>query len=382
MAAALGMTELVALDSDVNVLGGSGEQSKRVHEHMRKMWLSPGAPRAMLASDPAGMETRLVTGATIKALKASQASVRGPHPARLIIDELDEVSEDIFKAALGQPMNQRGVMSHLVLSSTHQYADGTMTKALQLAAEKGWSVHEWCLHESLAGGTGWLTQEMIDRSRQTHTAETWATEVELQAPNPADRAIMPEKVEAMFDRKLGDYRGDSGEYIEVEPPKPGGKYSTGADWAKKSDYTSIVTWRHDVTPVKLVAFERLQRRPWPDMTARLDTRQKRYNSPPQWRGSAFHDGTGLGDVVADTLNVDARAIIMVGRQRSGMLSDYIGAIERGEMVAPMIRSMYGEHLYASVSDVYGEGHLPDTMSAGALGWIGIAKSGWSRGSSG
>ena len=63
---------------------------------------------------------------------------------------------------------------------------------------------------------------------------------------------------------------------------------------------------------------------------------------------------------------------MVGRARSDMLSNYIAAIERRELVAPMIKFMYGEHKYASVDDVYGSGagaHLPDTIAAGALGMM-------------
>ena len=59
---------------------------------------------------------------------------------------------------------------------------------------------------------------------------------------------------------------------------------------------------------------------------------------------------------------------MVGRARSDLLSNYISAIERGELESPMIEFMYNEHKYASVDDVYGSGHLPDSIAAGALMW--------------
>ena len=51
-----------------------------------------------------------------------------------------------------------------------------------------------------------------------------------------------------------------------------------------------------------------------------------------------------------------------------MLSDYIAAIENDEFIAPYIEVMEGEHRLASLNDVYGSGHLPDTISAGALAY--------------
>jgi len=166
----------------------------------------------------------------------------------------------------------------------------------------------------------------------------------------------------MFDRELGTYAGAPRQYIEIEPPQPGAKYATGADWARKQDWTIIITSRIDTTPRRIVAFERLGREAWPQMTARLDDRINRYG------GRACHDGTGIGDVVASMLSSrwGAESVIMSGRTRSDMLTEYISAVERGEYEAPMIEYMENEHRLASVDDVYGEGHLPDTISAAAL----------------
>jgi hypothetical protein len=106
--ALLGLVEALTLKVDVNVLGGSGEQSKRVHDYMTKAWTYPDAPRHLLASDPYRMETTLTWGNTIRALLASQTSVRGPHPVRLRLDEVDEADLGIVTAALGQPMSKGG----------------------------------------------------------------------------------------------------------------------------------------------------------------------------------------------------------------------------------------------------------------------------------
>lgn len=370
--ALLGLTEAVTLKANVNILGGSGEQSGRVLEHTQLFWDHQSAPADLLEGD-VRRETRLVWGNRIQALMASQRSVRGPHPQRLRLDEIDEMDLAILDAAMGQPMEaDTGIPAQTVMSSTHQYADGTMTEILRRANEMGWPVYEWCYHETSAAPTGWLQQSEIERKRQEVTAAMWATEYDLQEPSPESRAIQPQAVETMFKRDLGFWRGGNGERVEVEPPQEGARYATGADWAKKQDWTVIVTLRLDVNPVRVVAFERCGRLPWPVMVEKFDRRMKRY------RGSGVHDGTGLGDVVNDLLTTGANSIVMVGRARSDLLSNYISAIERGELESPMVEFMYHEHKYASVDDVYGSGHLPDSIAAGALAWSAGSRGGFVR----
>ena len=64
---------------------------------------------------------------------------------------------------------------------------------------------------------------------------------------------------------------------------------------------------------------------------------------------------------------------MVGRARADMLSNYIASVERGEIESPFIRFMESEHRLASVDDVYGSGHLPDSISAMALAYNAATK---------
>jgi len=364
--ALLGLTEAVTLKANVNVLGGSGEQSQRVHEHMQAFWYNESAPRELLASDPSKRETRLTWGNKIRALMASSKSVRGPHVERLRLDEIDEMDVKIFDAAMGQPMlSGSGVAKQTVASSTHHYADGTMTEILRRAAEKQWGVYTWCFKETSAQPGGWLLPSEIASKRGEVTAVMWDTEYELQEPSPESRAIQPEAVKAMFRRDLGEHAGAQRERLEFEPPLPGASYTTGADWARKKDWTVIITFRLDTDPARLVAFERMGRLPWPQMIARFDERVARYG------GDAYHDGTGLGDVVDGYIETDAEPVMMVGRRRQDMLSEYIAAIERGEIIAPFVRFMEAEHRLASTEDVYGGGttaHLPDSIAAGALAW--------------
>jgi hypothetical protein len=364
--AMLGLVEALTLKCDVTILGGSGEQSKRVHEYMGKAWNHPQAPRQLLASDPLKMETTLTWGNTVRALLASQSSVRGPHPCRLRIDECEVCDMDIIHAALGQPMSKGGVPAQTVLSSTHHLPDGSMAEILKMAAEREqWTVMEWCYRESMQPH-GWLSPDEVAAKRADVTEQMWTVEYELQQPSAEDRAVVPEAVEAMFDPALGVYEGRNGEYIETEAPRPGAEYTHGADWAKSRDWTVITTLRTDCTPARLVAFERLGRRPWPQMVARFDARIQRYP------GIAQHDETGLGDVVDDSLTQRAYGVQLVGKPRSDLFSNYINLIEKGSLVSPRIKFMHGEHLYVTYGALYGSGHPPDSFVAGALAAVACA----------
>jgi len=141
-----------------------------------------------------------------------------------------------------------------------------------------------------------------------------------------------------------------------------GDYAAGADWARKQDFTDVKVLRFDVEPVQVVASYRDQRRPWPVMVERFDELIRKYQA------RALHDGTGLGDVVADMLEEPAEAFEMVGRERKVLLSEYIKAVESQELCCPRIRSTEAERRFATVDDVYGSGHLPDSIAAMALAW--------------
>jgi hypothetical protein len=194
------------------------------------------------------------------------------------------------------------------------------------------------------------------------TEADWRAEVEGEEPFSEGRAILTSAVEAMFDPALGTYAGAVGERIEVEPPSDGAVYSTGADWAKERDWSVFVTLRTDVSPVRLVAFQRIGRELWPSMIARFEAQARRYPH------RAAHDATGLGNVVSDYLTIPAVGYTLSGKVRGDILSTYISAIEGGKLLAPRIAYAYDEHRLATRSDLYGAGHLPDSVCAMALAY--------------
>ena len=359
--ALLALTEGLLLKADVNVLGGSGEQSRRVLENMQDLWAKPGAPRHLGVAE-IQREMRFKNGARIRALMASQASVRGPHPQRLRLDEIDEMDIKILDASLGQPMTRRGIESQTVMASTHQNHPGTMSDILQRALDQEWPVHTWCYRETMEPH-GWLDKVDIERKRNEVSARMFANEYDLQAPSPESRAIEPEACEVMFNPAFGTYLGSNREALEFEDPENGASYSTGVDWGRKVDHTVITTYRTDVTPMRLVAWEQLKGGSWPEHFARVEERLKRYP------GSALHDGTGIGDMADHMLNADIEPLLMVGKARHDLLHEYTAAIERLEMTGPRVDYAYKEHLYCDADDlVKGGGHPPDSIVAGALAY--------------
>lgn len=98
------------------------------------------------------------------------------------------------------------------------------------------------------------------------------------------------------------------------------------------------------------------------MIQKLDDRIEHYG------GVAAHDATGIGNVVHDLLDNDAHGVVMAGRRRDALLSEYVAAIEDRALLAPRIEWAYREHRYARLEDVYGTGHTPDSVVAGAMAW--------------
>ena len=63
---------------------------------------------------------------------------------------------------------------------------------------------------------------------------------------------------------------------------------------------------------------------------------------------------------------------MTGEKRSNMLTEYVGAIERGYFTLPKIASLYTAHKYCRTGDLYSgstkDYHLPDEVCSMALAW--------------
>jgi hypothetical protein len=375
MMSLLALTKAVVWGCDVNVLGGSLAQSNNVIESMSRAWRYQDAPSYMILSDNK-TEIKLTNGAKIRPLTASQKTVRGPHPAFLALDEIDEMDESIYEAALGQPMPQKNwlgveIPANTIAVSTHQYADSTMTKAMAKFREEGLPIYEFCYKDTSNPIDGWLSQEAIENKRRTVSRETWRVEYELGEPSIGNRAIDSEAVEFMFDAPAPEplkLTRDHQEYLILQPEVIR-DYVIAADWARDVDWTVITVWDATETPIRLAYYVRMQRRPYPLMVGYFNALQKRYHA------EGIHDATGLGGVVADYLEDRVRNFLMTGAQRDNMLSEYVSAVERKWVRASRIDSIYTAHKHVSTDDMFSrskEFHLPDEVCSSALAWKMVA----------
>jgi hypothetical protein len=369
MLALLTLTEALTLGANVNILGGSGEQSQNVQAYISgthsrtkgQFFDSPFAPRNMIM-EAYKRELRLSNGALVRALMASATSVRGPHPQRLRLDEIDEMDVGIFDSALGQPMSAHGIKAHTVCSSTHQHVDGTMSDAMRRAKLNGWGMYEWCYRENLQSNGGWLDDDEVEEKKISIPTAMWFAEYEGQEPNPEGRIFSEDVLEMLFRPELGFYEGAEGQDIILSPALEGREYYTGTDWAKSHDWTVIHTMeKHRRGPDRLAAWIRMGRRKWPDMVGKHNERTEAYV------GKNAHDITGVGSVPHDYMTVASRGVDFRNiKQRDRLLNRYVADCESGEFEYPMIKFMYEEHKYLTVDMLYGNEHTPDSIVAAAL----------------
>jgi hypothetical protein len=375
MLAILGLTIAFLRGSDVNLLGGSFEQSANIHIHMRAAMESANAPRYMIAKE-AATEIKLTNKATIHPLTASQKTVRGPHPPTLLLDEIDEMELAILDASLGQPLPQTNwkgdrVRPYTVMCSTWQNPDGTFTAVKRRAEETGIPIYAWCLYETSNPVDGWLGLDTIAEKKAAIPKAMWEVEYLLGEPSIGNRAFDTECVDRTFSLPFAPLESkvekDYEEYTFERPAKHG-TYVLGADWGKESDDTVIGVYRIDTAPKTLAYFLRVKRRPYPVMIGAFNAAMTRYHVPDS---GAWHDGTGLGNVVNDYLDTRARAFLMTGEKRDVMLSEWVSAVEKAhEYRFPRIPSMWGDHRYARHGDLYSRAasqyHLPDAVCMAGL----------------
>ena len=373
----LGLTVAAIRGSDVNIVGGSLNQSINIHNTIRDAWEHSNAP-SYLVKEESATRIKLTNKAVIMPLTASQKTVRGPHPPTLLLDEIDEMDQAIFDAAKGQPMPQKNWQGDIVrpqtaMSSTWQYPDKTFAAEYLRFQEEDLPIFTWCYKDTSNPIDGWLDQETIDQKRREIPAEMWRVEYDLGEPSIGTRAIDSGAVERMFSLKVEPITQkvakDHEEYL-FEKPRMDREYVIGADWAQSQDFTVITVADVTTFPIKPVYWVKMRRRPYPVMIGQFNKLMNEYNA------EGIHDATGLGAVVADYLDHRARGFLMVGAQRDNMLSEYISSIENDRWVAPRVMSFYRSHLYASVDAVYGRGkefHLPDEICSMGLVWKAVAK---------
>jgi hypothetical protein len=374
MLALLALTKATALEINVVLLGGSMAQSNNVHEHVTNLLMHTNAPLYAIERQ---IKTELTfhAGNWVRPIPASQKTVRGPHPQMTLLDEIDEMERPIYDAAMGQALekaNQRGytLQEMVVASSTWQNPVGTFSSVRDEALVKGQPIRTWCWREVLKTAEnpeGWMDPEFIERKKSSVPIEMFRVEYELGEPAGDARAFDLTKLnEACVEMEPVDetHKGNDDTWVYALPEVTA-TYAAGADWAKEKDMTVIVVVRTDVTPYRVVYLRRMNRKPWPEMIEGFNKVTTDYSAV------SAHDGTGIGNVVNDMIDERTHKVVMVGRDRTLLLTEYVAAVEGMQYVLPRNTPLHMAHKAATVDDLYATGlgrkyHLPDDVAAMAI----------------
>jgi len=142
---------------ETRLLGGSENQSMLSYKAMDDFWRISGLEEELLGRESRGgrlrkmlSKTEWQNGSEVSILTASQKSVRGPHPQCLKLDEVDEIDDDVYQAALSQPVSKYGHNSSLWLFSTNRNIGWTMDRALAKSKEQNTAIYKYCCWEILA----------------------------------------------------------------------------------------------------------------------------------------------------------------------------------------------------------------------------------------
>ena len=134
---------------ETTILGGSLEQSEKSYAAMTSFWALSGKIDSWLAAEPTQRRTVWQNGSLVSILTASQRSVRGWHPNKLVLDEIDSMAPDIYAAALSQPQSKHGHAASTGRLSTNHLVGGPMDMAIESAEERGIKIFKWCIFDCM-----------------------------------------------------------------------------------------------------------------------------------------------------------------------------------------------------------------------------------------
>jgi len=135
---------------ETRLLGGSKDQSLLSYKAMSRFRDETDPLNTRLDGDILQSRATFLNKSEVSILTASMTAVRGPHPQSLKLDEVDEIDEEVYEAALSQPMENFGYKDSLGMFSTNHNVMGQMDKALVNAKEHGHGIYKYCIWEVMA----------------------------------------------------------------------------------------------------------------------------------------------------------------------------------------------------------------------------------------
>lgn len=311
-AAALALLEPGAT---ILVVSVSERQAKLVLEQIRRLLAQvPGLTFAEQSKTALTLDT---WDSRVVSLPNSPHTIRGYTADHVYIDEAAHFQNDQDVLVALQPSVARG--GRLTLVSTPYGQRGEFYRIWTTG--EGWSRHFIPWHRCPAYDDAWFAA-----MRPQFSAATWAQEFEGDFAESGAPVFAP----AAIDAAIVD---------DLEWPaqaQDGRVYVTGADLARKADWTVIITLDTTEKPWRLVNFQRYQGKPWPVVVQDLEAEVGAYGS------RLIVDSTGVGDPVHQYLSVPAEGYTFTARTKADLVQNLVLVLERGDLVLPPIDALTRE----------------------------------------
>lgn len=211
-----------------NVLGGSLDQAQKAIAYLTEFWNYENAPKHILINNQvAGRGYQLINGSWVRALAASSKSVRSSHQPKLRVDEVDELDEKIYLAALGQPKTMNGIPENVIISSTLHQPFGLMSDIIDNRYETGAKLFKWCVREVEEPHGFWKSKEIESKKKQI-TKAMFDSEYLCLRPKIGESIFDFESVDRAYQRGRSD-KYDKKIYCEA-----------GMDWGYNCTVLSLI----------------------------------------------------------------------------------------------------------------------------------------------
>lgn len=219
---------------EIRVLGGSYEQSRRMHVHLTRLLDSPRRPElaALVKGRITERRVRLINGSEVELLAQSQTSVRGTRVQKLRCDEVELFDREVWRAA--QLVTRSGTFGafevpgsveclstmHLPHGLMHELVEECRAGKRRLLrwgvvdvlgacgperACETCALHPECAGKAKArgGAAGHVAVEDALGMKGRVSVATWRSEMLCERPTRSD-AVLPE-----FDPAVHVFRGDA-----------------------------------------------------------------------------------------------------------------------------------------------------------------------------
>lgn len=261
-------------------------------------------------------EMGFANGSRIKSIPANRATGRGFAATRVYLDEFAYAAyaEDIYQS-VSPTISQGGA---IVIGSTPNGAANLFHELYQSGAHFQRSSVPWHAcpayytdAERAAGvrpeDSAWYVKE-----RPNYAASVWAAEYDCDFTSSGLTLFSVEDI----DRAGQPY----------DAPEAG-DWLTTVDVGRRHDATVINTFDTRQTPYRRVAFERLERTPYPFIQQTIEQTARR------WPGRLVVESNGVGDPLVENLNVYAEPFLTTARSKLQALQALQLLFENGDIRA-------------------------------------------------